>query len=678
MRALVLSCSICIAVGCGPAGPARDASGASTPRGAERVLRFSVVSAGHRAGEAELRIEPDGRRIGHLTYVDRGRGPDLHTELILDGAGAPRRFRATGHDYLKAPVDERLDEAAGTLSWQSTSERGQAPAGSGWYVALQDSVGGHAALAQALLRAKDHRVKLLPTGEAWLDDVVTREVDIAGSRHRLRQVAIAGLGFSPALVWLDEDGELFAEVSPWFAVFRTGADAALPMLLAADQAWASARGARLAGKLAHRPPGGKLAITHARLYDSERRTVVPDATVIIDGDRIAVVGDATTPVPAGARVIDAHGRTLLPGLWDMHVHLFDGGGLLDLASGVTSVRDLGNDMTTLDPRVARFEAGTEIGPRVLRAGLIDGPGPFTAPTGVVARNAEEATAAVARYADAGYVQIKIYSSVSPSLVPVIAQAAHARGLRVSGHVPTGMYADQAVESGYDEIQHVNQLLRRFLVRPEDDPGQLLLLPVIAARAADLDLDSAAVQQLLDLLVAHRTVLDLTLTFFDGLFTADPGELDPIFVPYADRLPAQMVRRQRSGGLSAPDGKRARFRNSFAALLRTVKVAWDRGIPLVAGTDSTAGLSLSHELELYVRAGIPPADVLSLATIGAARVMGKDRELGSIAAGKRADLVLVDGDPTRDISTVRNTDVVICRGVVYDPAELFAAAGMRGR
>ena len=174
------------------------------------------------------------------------------------------------------------------------------------------------------------------------------------------------------------------------------------------------------------------------------------------------------------------------------------------------------------------------------------------------------------------------------------------------------------------------------------------------------------------------MLDLTLATFHGLFTANPGELDPILVPYASRLPAQVVRGNRSGGLPAPHGDRSRFRDAYAVLLHAVKVAWDRKIPLVAGTDNVAGLSLSHELELYVEAGIPPAEVLSLATLGAARVMGKDRETGSTAVGKRADLVLVDGDPTRDISAVRNTDLVVCRGVVYDPAELFAAVGMRGR
>jgi imidazolonepropionase-like amidohydrolase len=339
---------------------------------------------------------------------------------------------------------------------------------------------------------------------------------------------------------------------------------------------------------------------------------------------------------------------------------------------------MGNNLEELAARVARFDAGTELGPHVLRAGLIDGPGPLAAPTGLVASTPDEASAVVARYADAGYAQVKIYSSMPPAMVAGIAAASHARGLRVSGHIPSGMNAAQAVEAGFDEIQHVNFLFLQFLAGPEDDTRTPLRFTRVAERAADLDLNGRDVQQFLDLLVAHHTVLDPTLVAFHAMFTTDPGDLDPVAIPYVKQLPAQILRFGRNGGLPAPDGKRAQFRASFTALQRMIKLAWDRKIPIVAGTDDLAGLALSHELELYVEAGIPPADVLALATIGAARVMRQDRDAGSIAVGKRADLVLVNGDPTHDIAAVRKTDVVVCRGVVYDPGELFVAMGMRPR
>jgi imidazolonepropionase-like amidohydrolase len=676
MRYRALAFLVAIGVACGPTG------GPRAPADAPQVLSFVSLMGDRRAGTAEVRIERDGRRISRSLYSDRGNTEEITTELVLDGRGAPRSFRATGKDHFNQPLDEQLDEqlddSGGTLIWRSRSEQGHAPAGSGWYLPLNDVAEGTAVLARALLRAPGRRLTLLPAGEAWIEDDTTRALPVAGAARRLRRIAIAGLAFQPTLVWLDEQDQMFASVGPWQSFIRVGAEAAAPALVADDQAWSVARAARLASQLAHRPPAAGLAITHARVFDSERRVVVPDRTVIVVGDRITAVGDASTPIPAGARVIDAHGRTLLPGLWDMHVHVHDGDGTSYLASGVTTVRDLANERTDLAARVARFDAGSEIGPRVLRGGLIDGPGPLRVSIGSVADTPAEAEAAVAELAAAGYQQVKIYSSVRPALVPAIVAAAHARGLRVSGHVPFGMTAADAVAQGFDELQHINFLFLRFLAGPTDDTRTPLRVERVAERGAELDLASPEVQQFLDLLVARKTVIDPTLAVFHKMFTSDPGELDPILVPYARQLPAQVDRGARAGGLVAPGDKRARFRASYAAMQRMVKLAWERKIPIVAGTDYIAGLSLPHELELYVQAGIPAPDVLAIATLGAARVMGVDRETGSIAAGKRADLVLVEGDPTRDITAVRNTQVVVSRGVVYDPAELFATVGMRAR
>lgn len=667
IRALAALAALAIAPSCGPAARAPDAPAPSGPR----VLRYEVITVGRPSGDGEVRIEADGTRRTHFTFNDRGRGPDVTTELRVDASGAPRFFRATGHAYEKQPVDEKLEERGGKLAWSSPDERGEAAAGAGFYVAKYDDLG--TALVRALRRAPGKRLKLLPAGEAWLE----HDAPVTVSGRRLHQVAVAGLGFAPYLMWLDDDGELFGYPSTWISTVREGAAALIPALIAEDQKWLAARAAGLAAKLAHRPPAAGLAITHARLFDAERRVIVPDATVIVAGDRIAAVGDAKLPIPPGAQVIDARGRTLLPGFWDMHVHQQDNDGILELASGVTTVRDLGNDTDDLGARIARIAAGTELGPTVLRAGFMDGPGKLAAPTGVLVANADEARAAVEKYAGLGVAQIKVYSSVDPALVPVIAAAAHARGLRVSGHVPFGMNAGQAVEAGFDELQHANFLFLQFLAGPTDDTRTPLRFVRVAERGGSLDLNGAEVRAFLDLLAAKRTVIDPTVAIFEGQFTSDPGEMNPIFVPLAGRLPTQVERASRGGGLAAPGEKRATYRASYAAMLRMVKLAFDRGIRIVAGTDA-GSLAYPRELELYAKAGIPAPEVLAIATLGAARVMGQDREVGSIAPGKRADLVLVDGDPTRDISAVRNTDVVVARGVVYDPAELLAAAGIAPR
>lgn len=657
-----------------PTAPAQPPPATPPPATAqtEKVLKFDFITVGRPAGEGEIRIQSPTQRTTHFTFNDRGRGPDVRTEMTTDAAGLPRTFRAKGHDYFKAPVDEQLDSQGGKLAWRSTGEKGEAASDAGYYVASNDF---DATLTRALLRAKDHRLKLLPDGEAWLQEDVVVEIDVAGTKRQLHHIAIGGLGFQPQTGWYDEDYESFANVSPWSSVIRTGAAAAIPALLAYDNAWEAKQAAKLA-ELAHKPPAAGLAITHARVFDSEKRVVQPDRTVVIVGDRITAVGDARTKIPAGAQVIDAQGKMLIPGLWDMHVHSSGVDGVLQIATGVTTVRDMGNDIDDLSARMKRYDGGTEIGPHVLRAGLIDGPGKFAAPTGVLADNPEDAIKAVNRFADLGYQQIKMYSSLKPELVPVIAKAAHARHLRVSGHVPNGMNAAQVVEGGYDEIQHVNMLFLRFLGQPEDDIRTPARFTRVAEGGAGLDLNGPDVKKFLDLLVAHKTVLDPTLGTFHAMFVNDPSDIDPILVPYQGRLPAQVQRGAKGGGLPAEGDKRALYRKSYAAMLGMVKHAWDRKIPIVAGTDAIAGLSLPHELELYVQAGIPAPDVLSLATIGAARVMGLAKQTGSIAVGKQADLALIDGDPTRDIAAVRKARTVVCRGVVYDPAELFPAIGMK--
>jgi len=632
--------------------------------GSTQTLKYSIVTAGRPSGSGELRIEDSGERHAHYTFNDRGRGPDITSVARFDEHGALVYLRATGHAYEKQPVDEKLDVEGNELVWISTGEHGRAPLG-GFYVPLNDQL----AWFTPFVRALRSDVTLLPAGTAHIESDQTYTIDGV----HLHQVAIDGFGFAPFLTWFDDDGEMFAQVSSWFSTIRAGHEAMIDTLVAKDNAWLAARAAKLAQTLAHRPPAAGLAITHANVFDAEQKTIVKDQTVVIVGDKIVSIGG---DVPAGAQVIDAHGRTLMPGLWDMHVHLADGDGLLDLAFGVTTVRDMGNTIDELGARIARFDAGTELGPHVLRAGFVDGPGPLAAPVGILISNADEAKAAVARYADLGYPQLKIYSSIAPDLVPILADAAHARGMRVSGHIPNKMRASDAIAAGYDEIQHANFLMLQFLAGPDDDTRTPLRFTRVAEKGASLDLDSQPVQDFLDLLVAHHTVIDPTLSTFEGLFISDPGEIDPGLLPYIGRLPAQIERGTRGGGLDAPGDQRATFRKSYATMVELVMRAWKKGVTVVAGTDAGAGMYLSRELELYVAGGMPAPDALAIATIGSARVMKLDATTGSIAPGKLADVVLVDGDPTQDISIVRNPDVVICRGVVYDPRELLAAVGMK--
>jgi imidazolonepropionase-like amidohydrolase len=418
---------------------------------------------------------------------------------------------------------------------------------------------------------------------------------------------------------------------------------------------------------------------HANLFDAETAASLPDSTVVVSGNRILAVGrEGSVPIPPGAEVVDAQGKALLPGLWDMHVHLSGEDGVLHVAAGVTTVRDMANDVEAVGALKAQYAEGGLVGPRVINAGFIDGRGPYQGPTKVFADTPAEAAAAVDRYASLGYEQIKVYSSLKPELVRGIAEEAHKRGLRLSGHVPAFMTAQQFIEAGADEIQHINFVVLNFFFDEVKDTRTPARFTAVAEHASGLDLSSERVHSFVKLMLDHHTVLDPTVNVFQEMFLSRPGVLDPVVAPVASRLPSQVRRGYLSQGLPVPEGKDQRYRDSARALLQMVKLLHDSGVTLVAGTDSLAGFTLHSELGYYVDAGIPAPKVLQIATLGAARVMKHDAELGSITPGKLADLILVDGDPASRIGDIRRVVSVVKDGVLYDPAALYDALGVAPR
>lgn len=487
---------------------------------------------------------------------------------------------------------------------------------------------------------------------------------------------INGLDLTPTPVWLDASGRFFGAGEPgWYFIVPAGWEAVVPLLESAQERAAASRRLQLARTLAHRPAVA-LAIRHARLFDTESKTAHAEMTVVVTGNRISAVGpDGTAQIPAGAEVIDAAGKTVLPGLWDMHVHLGPDDGLLHVAAGVTTGRDMANDIDRLRETRRAFDTGAIIGPRVIMAGFIDGPGPYAGPTKVLVSTADSARAWVDRYHSLGYEQIKLYSSLDTGLVRPIAAETHRLGLRLSGHIPAFMTAEQAVEAGYDEIQHANFLFLNFWADSFPDTRGPVRFTAVAQHAAELDLRSRRVQRFVRLLQAHHTAIDATLNVFESQFVARRGQVSPTFAAIAERLPPQVRRRLLGGGLPVPAGMDQRYGDSFQAMLRLVGMLYRAGIRIEAGTDAFAGFALHRELELDVAAGIPTPDVLQLATLGAARIMKHDADLGSVAPGKLADLIIVNGDPVRTISDIRRTEIVVKDGMVYRAADLYRAVGV---
>jgi imidazolonepropionase-like amidohydrolase len=489
---------------------------------------------------------------------------------------------------------------------------------------------------------------------------------------------ILGLDFSPLRFWTEEDGTLFGMVDPWYSSVAKGWESAIEPLVKVQQEMEAERDRELASKLGRPIPAAGLAVTNARVLDVKRGKWLDEHTVLIAGGKITAVGPSKKlELPEGAEVLDAAGKALLPGLWDMHTHLFGTDGVLYIASGVTTVRDLGNDPDRVDDYKKRFDEKSAIGPRVLRSGFIEGRGEKAAGSKVTAETEAEAKAAVDFYHQRGYEGIKIYNSMKPELVPVLARYAHEKGMRVSGHVPMSMLAEDAVKAGYDEIQHINMVFLNFVGDRTIDTRTPLRFSVVADKGADLDLKSKKVQRFIKLLERKKVAVDPTLGAFEDLFLARPGKPLPQVEGVRVRLPAQVQRYFKTEGLPVPEGKDEQYQKSYQRMLDMVKLLHSKGVPIVPGTDSlAAGLMLHYELGLYARAGISNAAVLRIATIGSARLMKRDRTSGSIDVGKDADLILVNGDPLAQIEDTKKVVSTIRGDVIYPSAELYKSVGVR--
>jgi imidazolonepropionase-like amidohydrolase len=663
------SCSALVALVLLPFTSARAQHSADT-------ARYVVLFSGRPAGEYHEWWSGNALRSVY-DYNDRGRGPHEESVLEIGDGGVPTSLSIVGHGYLKDSVNEQFASSAGTATWKTSSEHGtRANAAHAYYIPNAESPVGLQLLVKAAL-ANNGRLPLLPSGEATVEKSGEMTITANGKPLHVIRYDVGGLGFSPFPIWTDDSGEHFATVSGWSSIVPAGWESGVPSMVAEQEKARGERYVRLARELSHKP-NGALVIRGARLFVAEQATMQPGMTVVMTGDRISALGkDGSVKIPAGATVIDAAGKTLLPGLWDMHVHIGAGDdGLLHIAAGVTNARDMGNDTISVLELRKKFADGSLIGPRLMLAGLIDGSGPYQVPTGLLADDKTSVLRDVDWYAAHGYEQIKVYSSMKPELVPAIIAEAHAKGLRVSGHVPAYMTASQVVKLGFDEVQHANMLLLNFMDTVKDT-RTMARFKAVGAAGKDLDLQSPEVRAFVKLFKDRGTDIDPTLTTFEGMFTARPGQLDPNQASIADRMPTQVQRSFYAGGLPVPEGMDQRYRDSFTEMKGIVKAMYDAGVPIVAGTDNgPVGFQLLRELELYVQAGIPAPQVLRIATLGAATVMHHEKDRGSIAVGKVADAVLVDGDPGANISDVRKTVMVVKDGVRFDPKEIYAKMGVR--
>jgi imidazolonepropionase-like amidohydrolase len=640
---------------------------------------FVILSTGGKHGDSYMWTASDGSRMGRESLLLRGQVWETDMSGKPGGDGMPARLEVRGVSPT-GNAGETFEIASGKASWKSQIDQGSAAyAAPAFYAPVGGPMANSAWLIEQLLASPTKSIKLLPGGTATAEKLTDVEVGEGDKRQTVSLWAVSGISNSPLPIWADAQNRFFG-VTFVLGWLPAGYEAEMPKLEAAQAAAMSGRMPALAKSLVT-VPSTPVAFANVKLFDADNRRFLTGQTVVIDEDKIVAVGPArSTRAPAGARVIDGKGKTLVPGLWDVHMHVGDEYTLLqELSLGVTSVRDPGNnDRLTIDRR-ARAAEGKLLSPTVYPSSLIDGKGPNTAQVANVATSEAEALELVRRAKVNGFNGVKFYGTFNPAWLKPAIDEAHRIGLHVHGHVPQGMRPAEAVALGYDEVTHINWLMMQAMpdsviqnsngIQRFEGPGRF---------AKDVDLDGPEMQAWIKAMADKKVYSDPTMIAFESLYVPENGDLSPSYAPFVGTLPPTTERGFRSGGFKVPEGlTRADYRKSWAKMVELLGRMHKAGVPIVAGTDG-AGIEIIHELEIYEQAGMTPAEALAAATIVPARMLGVDKTVGSIAVGKTADLVLIEGDPEKRIGDLRQTRVVMQGGKLMDADALRKAAGFSGR
>ena len=645
---------------------------------AQRVERAKLLLYDSKQvmGEESYEVTRDGDSLivkssFALPYLEMEK--PLAATLRLRKDLTPERFEIAGIKPSKSQIDTSVEINERTASVREGKEVRQVPLPARFF-----TVAGYAPLAMEMMLVRywvnnnvRGALKILPAGEVTVEHRGRDSVTVAGKQVQLDRYGLAGITWGEQTLWLDPAKQLIAVTNIGYDTENTlpavaeGYESLLPFFLTRAAEDAIARLERLADRLSLKR-GATLAIVGGTLVDGTGMAPVADSTVLIERGRITFAGPRPqVKVPAGATVIDARGKFVLPGLWDMHAHLFQiEFGPAYLAGGVTTVRDVGNEFEYATRFRDAFNGGRAPGPRMLLAGYIDGKNSDHS-FDVQVDTPEDARRAVERYKKAGFEMIKIRDNVKPDILKVIADEAHRLGMTLTGHVPKAMDALQAVEAGMDQISHINFLSPVF-VSKSVKPGD--------ATTAPIDPQSPEVRHAINVFKKHGTVIDPTMTTLE-LQVRITNRPITSFEPGMAKVAPQMI--EHLNNIGYPPVAALKIRRAMNQLMGILRALHEAGIPIVAGTDVTIpSHSLHRELELYVKAGFTPMEAIQSATIVPARVMKLDKEAGTIEAGKRADLIIVDGNPLESISNIRKVKIVVANGKVYDCAALWQSVGFQ--
>jgi imidazolonepropionase-like amidohydrolase len=642
-------------------------------------------------GEETYEIRRDGDSLAvkmDFKFTDRGSPVPLSASFRAAPDLTPQSFEIKGQTARPVSIDEAvtIDAASNKVHFRTRDKQSELTPPSGPFF----TIAGYAPTTMQMLMVRywathgsPAQLATLPSGNVRVeprgqDTIRIASKDGASDRTRdekLDRYTIEGLIWGRETLWFDANRNLVAAITTdaefdHFEAIREGYESALGDFVGR----AGADGMSALSEISKGISGSRastIAIVGGTLIDGTGAAPLPDAAVVIHNGRIVAAGPRSKiKIPKDAYVADAKGKTILPGLWDMHAHFEQvEWGPIYLAAGVTTVRDCGNEFEFITAVRDAIAQGQGLGPRILAAGIVDGTSTYTLGVEHV-DTPEQALMWTDRYHAAGFQQMKIYSSVKLEELKIVATEAHRLGMTVTGHVPEGLNAYQAIEAGQDQINHIS-----YIADIMHAPFPAGMSRMDKAKAtANIDLDSAEAQKALSFLKEHHTVVDPTIALFE-FFTATTAKPPASFEPGVNKVAPELAEQLTDVG---PPTERSEIGEKvFEKELAIIGALHRAGIPVVAGTDQTVpGHSLHREIELYVQAGFTPMEAIQAATIVSARAMGLDEESGTVEKGKRGDVILVDGNPLDDIHQLRNVEYVITNGIMFHTAELWQSVGFK--
>src|ERR1700722_18173054 len=662
------------------ASPQAPENPAAQPTAIVEQGKFILHKFENPIGEETYQIVRDGKSLAvkmDFKFTDRGTPVPLSASFRCYEDLTPEAFEIKGQNSRSTAIDEAVEVQPNQVRLRDREKWTEAPRPPQFF-----TIAGYAPTTMQMLMVRfwathnsPAELATLPSGRVKIEPRGQDVISAGWKNETLDRYTIEGLIWGRETLWFDAHKNLVAAVTTdaefdHFEAIRDGYEAALGTFVGK----AGSDGMAALADLSKGISGSRsetLAIVGGTLVDGTGKDPVPDSVVVIEKGQIIAAGPRKdVKIPRGATKVDARGKTILPGLWDMHAHFEQvEWGPIYLAAGATTVRDCGNEFEFITAVRDAIAQGHGLGPRLLLAGVVDGTSPLALGVERV-DTPEQAKMWTDKYHDAGFQQMKIYSSVKLEELKVVTGEAHRLGMTVTGHVPEGLTAFQVIDAGQDQINHIEYIADIMVPPLPEDASRL----DHANAAANLDLNSPASQKAIAFLVQHGTVVDPTLALFEffSASTAKPAaSIEPGVTKVAPELQAILV------DVGPPSPNADISEKVFAKELAVVGALHKAGVPIVAGTDQTVpGHSLHREIELYVQAGFTPMEAIQAATIVPARVMGLDKEVGTVEPGKRADVIILDGNPLESIHNIRKVEFVITNGTMYNCAELWRSVGFQ--